>query len=539
MIVPRRRVEERESETPIRTETDQKKDEIIMTGKSNDNSVEDFATSESDAENSERSLGYRTRVATVVVSVVVMLFCAVFWQSVLDFKSKLERNPSLEEFASESYDEPEESDDVVEQTDDWREQLAALYPREEFESDAPQSEVRSTVASDDPASRFNDFVLDFSNSDASDSEPLPVESSSVDDDDAPLPPAPSVARNVRDEVLGLESSSDVASPGESAELEDDDAALVAAAQFDVENPALDDEPLPVAPRTKRSAYAADEDSPAVETNAAPEESAILAELPTVDPSDPLGLESASSLESETELPPAPGTSRASEVSDAKSRVAFAGYSALAESSVAPPPVAADETLGDSSPTVVDETAAVAVAETSAAPVDPAPDDAVSAPEPASGADESPVRLSKAELAAVADAVFAPSYFSRAVGLFGGQDAFSALYFARAARIVSDSASWTPDSWSRVAPIAVSGAPTPKKSQSASASSGEGTTEPDDASDGEAPVDDATAAAIHAKYPTLVGYIERRSIKSPAPLSTVEPNQSATPALPAAASGALQ
>ena len=510
-----------------------------MAGKSNDNSVEDFATSDPDSAVSELSLGYRTRVATVVVSVVVMLFCAVFWQSVLDFKSKIERNPSLEELVAESYDEPDEVDDVVEQTDDWRAQLAALYPREEFESDAPQSEGGPTFASDDRASRFNDFVLEFPISDASDSDSLPNESPFVEADDEPLPPAPSVARNVRDDVLGLESPSDVASSEENADLENDGNALVAAAQFDDETPARDDEPLPVAPRTKRSAYAADEDSLAVKTDPAPQDSAILAELPTVDPSDPLGLESSSSLESETEPPPAPGTSRALEASDAKSPVAFAGYSALAESSVAPTPAAEDEVLDVSSPNAVDETTAVAVAETPSEPVDPAPDDAAPAPESAVVADEAPARPSKAELAAVADAVFAPSYFSRAVGLFGGQDAFSALYFARAARIVSDSASWTPDSWSRVAPIAISGAPTPKKTQSAPAPGVAGTPEPGDASETEPPVDDATAAAIHAKYPTLVGYIERRSIKSPAPLQTVELNPSAPAASPVGAAGALQ
>ena len=485
-----------------------------MTGKSNENCAEDLATSNVDAAIFDRSLGYRTRVATIVVSVVVMLFCAIFWQSVLDFRSKFDRKPLLDELAAESYDELDEPADVVEQTDDWREQLAALYPREEFESDAARS---ATDAANERAARFNAFALDEPSPDALAPETSPI------DDEEPLPPAPSVAKNVRDEVLGLESPSDVASSNENAELNDD--ALVDAARFDSEN----DEPLPAAPRAKRSAYAADDDPLPSDPNDAPEDSAILADLPTVDPSDPLGLESASSLESDAELPAAPG---ASLVGDAKSRVAFAGYSALAESPVATTTEAVAETLAGSSSAL----------ENDVAPEDETFDDSTlavaeeteAAPEP-----EPVARPSKAELEAVADAVFAPSYFSRAVGLFGGQDAFSALYFARAAQIVSDSASWSPDSWSHIAPIAVSGAPTPKKTQTVAAPEEDGASDVGDEPDSNEPIDDATAAAIRAKYPTLVGYIERRSIKSPAPLSTAEPNQSATPAIPAGASGALQ
>ena len=40
--------------------------------------------------------------AAIGVSVSVMLFCAVFWQNVLDFKSKLERELNLNEPAVES-----------------------------------------------------------------------------------------------------------------------------------------------------------------------------------------------------------------------------------------------------------------------------------------------------------------------------------------------------------------------------------------------------------------------------------------------------
>ena len=364
-----------------------------MTGKSNENRAEDLATSNVDAAIFDRSLGYRTRVATIVVSVVVMLFCAIFWQSVLDFKSKLNRKPLLDDLAAESYDELDEPADVVEQTDDWREQLAALYPREEFESDAARS---ATDAANERAARFNAFALDEPSSDALSSKTSPI------DDDAPLPPAPSVAKNVRDDALGLESPSDVASSNENAELN--------------------------APRAKRSAYAADDDPLPSDPNDAPEDSAILADLPTVDPSDPLGLESASSLESDADLPAAPGASLAG---DAKSRVAFAGYSALAESPVATTTEAVAETLAGSSTAL----------ENRVAPEDETFDNSTLAvaDETETAPESEPVaRPRKAELEAVADAVFAPSYFSRAVGLFGGQDAFSALYFARAAQIVSGS-----------------------------------------------------------------------------------------------------
>ena len=49
-----------------------------MTGKSNDVNLDDAATLEKTPAAAEPSLGYRTRVATIAVSVILMLFCAVF-----------------------------------------------------------------------------------------------------------------------------------------------------------------------------------------------------------------------------------------------------------------------------------------------------------------------------------------------------------------------------------------------------------------------------------------------------------------------------
>ena len=49
------------------------------------------------------------------------------------------------------------------------------------------------------------------------------------------------------------------------------------------------------------------------------------------------------------------------------------------------------------------------------------------------------------------AALSPSYFSRAVGLYGGSSNFTALYFARAAELVGDSDAWSPETVSRYLP----------------------------------------------------------------------------------------
>ena len=481
--------------------------------------------------------------AAIGVSVSVMLFCAVFWQNVLDFKSKLERELNLNEPAVESRERDKVADEEIapsgdDKTENWREQLAALYPREEFNVVDSNLESNINDAPDERAARFNEFDPN---------EPTFVEKAPV----ATLPPAPSRSHAYSDDLFDPNSAPD-ASTADSEPPLDDEAALVAAAPFDEDLVARDDAPLPEAPRPNRSAYAPDDDLEEDETPDALENDSFAADATSDDRRDPLGLDAAPT-DAETALPDALDASLALDAGgiaptiqdmldaqdapepetaptrdEARSKVAFTGYAAPAdrvlETSVEEP-IAEATSAPEESPSLVEEQSP-AVAESSSAPdVDAFPtvdesfpndvsESLVAQDVPVEPTSDAPVdRLSEEELAAVANAVFEPSYFSRAVGLFGGQRAFSALYFARAARLVSDATSWSPDSWSRIAPIALAGIPAPRKTTDSSASG--------DADD--APEDDVDADEMHAKYPTLVGYLERRSTASPASQPTAEPN----------------
>ena len=476
--------------------------------------------------------------AAIGVSVSVMLFCAVFWQNVLDFKSKLERELNLNEPTVESRERDKVADEEIapsgdDKTENWREQLAALYPREEFNVVDSNLESNINDAPDERAARFNEFDPN---------EPTFVEKVPV----ATLPPAPSRSHAYSDDLFDPNSTPD-ASIADSEPPLDDEAALVAAAPFDEDLVARDDAPLPEAPRPNRSAYAPDDDLEEDETPDALENDSFVADATSDDRRESLGLDAAPT-DAETALPDALDASLALDAGgiaptiqdmldaqdapepetaptrdEARSKVAFTGYAApadrvpetsveeqspaVAESSSASD-VDAFPTVDESLPNDVSESLVaqdVTVESTSDAPVD---------------------RLSEEELAAVANAVFEPSYFSRAVGLFGGQRAFSALYFARAARLVSDATSWSPDSWSRIAPIALAGIPAPRKTTDSSASGdADDSIDPERVSDDadDAPEDDVDADEMHAKYPTLVGYLERRSTATPASQPTAEPN----------------
>ncbi len=478
--------------------------------------------------------------AAIGVSVSVMLFCAVFWQNVLDFKSKLERELNLNEPTVESRERDDVADEKIapsgdDKTENWREQLAALYPREEFNVVDSNLESNINDAPDERAARFNEFDPN---------EPTFVEKAPV----ATLPPAPSRSHAYSDDLFDPNSAPD-ASIADSEPPLDDEAALVAAAPFDEDLVARDDAPLPEAPRPNRSAYAPDDDLEENETPDALENDLFAADATSDDRRESLGLDAAPT-DAETALPDALDASLALDAGgiaptiqdmldapepetaptrdEGKSKVAFTGYAAPAgqvpETSVEEP-IAEVTSAPEESSNLVEEQSPV-VAESSSAPdVDAFPtvdesfpndvsESLVAQDVPVEPTSDAPVdRLSEEELAAVANAVFEPSYFSRAVGLFGGQRAFSALYFARAARLVSDATSWSPDSWSRIAPIAFAGIPAPRKTTDSSASG--------DADD--APEDDVDADEMHAKYPTLVGYLERRSTATPASQPTAEPN----------------
>ena len=232
--------------------------------------------------------------AAIGVSVSVMLFCAVFWQNVLDFKSKLERELNLNEPAVESRERDKVADEKIapsgdDKTENWREQLAALYPREEFNVVDSNLESNINDAPDERAARFNEFDPN---------EPTFVEKAPV----ATLPPAPSRSHAYSDDLFDPNSTPD-ASTADSESPLDDEAALVAAAPFDEDLVARDDAPLPEAPRPNRSAYAPDDDLEEDETPDALENDSFVADATSDDRRDPLGLDAAPT-DAETALPDA-------------------------------------------------------------------------------------------------------------------------------------------------------------------------------------------------------------------------------------------
>ena len=113
------------------------------------------------------SLALRARVATISVASAGMLFCAVFWPCVLDFKQKIAGN-ALEEngtVAGARVDEKGRGGELSATADrdsDWRSKLDALYPRGNFADErfAPLENERADYADEDPtlrAARFNAF----------------------------------------------------------------------------------------------------------------------------------------------------------------------------------------------------------------------------------------------------------------------------------------------------------------------------------------------------------------------------------------------
>ncbi|MBR0224583.1 MAG: hypothetical protein IJL92_00865 [Thermoguttaceae bacterium] len=486
--------------------------------------VEERATFEND---SALNVTHGTRVATIVVSVVGMLFCAVFWPSVLDFKAKLAEEPSFDGVAVETHDVDATCEPSADETGGWREQLDALYPREDFsiEDDDSAAPLFPETAFDDPnarAARFNDF------------EP----SARLTDRNA--------LESFAEENLSLESLSDDASP------------------LFAEN---DERPLPTEPQDSYMTSSAEETAFEASEN---DENPLLADLATINPDDPLGLDSslpdATSVDASEDalaLPPrdlhvasgatlAPGAPFVEKPVDLVDVQAPAPSDTSGETTTSPGAdsrtgvsTARYDALVNSGSDVDSESIPVASSfarsAAYAAPVEDEIQANVDAPveeleSPSESATKSVVDISEriesetdefSDATSVVGAAFAPSYFSRAVGLYGGQNAFSALYLARAARLVSDSGAWSPGSYSRVTPILLSNTSAPTREQRTSALERD-VEEPVESEQTTLELESAPVSAetMRAKYPTLVGYVERSTVSTPAPLTIVgAPSQS--------------
>ena len=414
------------------------------------------------------SLALRARVATISVASAGMLFCAVFWPCVLDFKQKIAGN-ALEEngtVAGARVDEKGRGGELSTAADrdsDWRSKLDALYPRGNFADErfAPLENERADYADEDPtlrAARFNAFD--------------------------------SLAQDVASNVDPY------------AELSEDDSELIAAAPFD--DPLLDS-PLPTSANPSSAASVPEPSNDGESALARIDDSRYLAsdvepKFPELDSSsgqewnDDVSASSfvspnASSIEpsdalarraSEPLAPREPETSPEDSVSAFQSAEPgfvsnYADVPASDDSYASfdvpdpqgdslgfPAEPSVDAQFVDDSlfPTTNDEFAPLNDA------VPPVNDPLLSAPLPSNSSRVASTRYDApvASLAATSEtpaqesfgatpaenkeptvprlsaseAALSPSYFSRAVGLYGGSSNFTALYFARAAELVGDS-----------------------------------------------------------------------------------------------------
>lgn len=480
------------------------------------------------------SLALRARVATISVASAGMLFCAVFWPCVLDFKQKIAGN-ALEEngtVAGARVDEKGRGGELSAAADrdsDWRSKLDALYPRGNFADErfAPLENERADYADEDPtlrAARFNAF------------DSL----------------AQDVASNVDPYV----------------ELSEDDSELIAAAPFD--DPLLDS-PLPTSANPSSAASVPEPSNDGESSLARIDDSRYLAsdvepKFPELDSSsrhewnDDVSASSfaspnASSIEPSDALarrafePLAP---REPETSPEDSVSAFQSAGSGFVSNYADVPASDDsyasfdvpDPQGDSLgfpaessvdaqfvddslfPTTNDEFAPLNDA------VPPVNDPLLSAPLPSNSSRVASTRYDApvASLAATSEtpaqesfgatpaenkeptvprlsaseAALSPSYFSRAVGLYGGSSNFTALYFARAAELVGDSDSWSPETLSRYLPTAQIDAPQPDAEQDALPT-------PVNAP---ASTPESESLETSSSQTSLVGYIERARVGEP-------------------------
>lgn len=480
------------------------------------------------------SLALRARVATISVASAGMLFCAVFWPCVLDFKQKIAGN-ALEEngtVAGARVDEKGRGGELSAATDrdsDWRSKLDALYPRGNFADErfAPLENERADYADEDPtlrAARFNAFDS-LAQDVASNVDPY-AELSEDDSDliaaapfddpllDSPLPTSanPSSAASV------LEPSND----GESSLARIDDSRYFAS---DVE---------PKFPELDSSSGQEWNDDVSASSFASPNASSI-------EPSDALARRASEPL-----APREPETSPEDSVSAFQSAEPgfvsnYADVPASDDSYASfdvpdpqgdslgfPAEPSVDAQFVDDSlfPTTNDEFAPLNDA------VPPVNDPLLSAPLPSNSSRVASTRYDApvASLAATSEtpaqesfgatpaenkeptvprlsaseAALSPSYFSRAVGLYGGSSNFTALYFARAAELVGDSDSWSPETLSRFLPTAQIDAPQPDAEQDALPT-------PVNAP---ASTPESESLETSSSQTSLVGYIERARVGEP-------------------------
>lgn len=473
------------------------------------------------------SLALRARVATISVASAGMLFCAVFWPCVLDFKQKIAGN-ALEEngtVAGARVDEKGRGGELSAAADrdsDWRSKLDALYPRGNFADErfAPLENERADYADEDPtlrAARFNAFD--------------------------------SLAQDVASNVDPY------------AELSEDDSELIAAAPFD--DPLLDS-PLPTSANPSSAASVPEPSNDGESSLARIDDSRYLAsdvepKFPELDSSsrhewnDDVSASSfaspnASSIEPSDALarrafeplaPREPETSPEDSVSAFQSaEPGFVSNYADVPASDVPDPQgdslgfpaepSVDAQFVDDSlfPTTNDEFAPLNDA------VPPVNDPLLSAPLPSNSSRVASTRYDApvASLAATSEtpaqesfgatpaenkeptvprlsaseAALSPSYFSRAVGLYGGSSNFTALYFARAAELVGDSDSWSPETLSRYLPTAQIDAPQPDAEQDALPT-------PVNAP---ASTPESESLETSSSQTSLVGYIERARVGEP-------------------------
>lgn len=437
------------------------------------------------------SLALRARVATISVASAGMLFCAVFWPSVLDFKQKIAGNAFEESgnVAGARHDEKgseNELSDVANGDSDWRSKLDALYPRGNFADEriSARENQSADYSDEDPtlrAARFNVF-------------------------DA-------LAQNGASSVEPYD------------ELSDDDSELIAAAPFD--DPLLDS-PLPTA-ATPSSAASVPESSDDGESGLARNDdfrylaSDVHPKFPELDSSsrqDWNDDESTPSFQSQNttsganldalarrDADPLATPELESPTGDLFSTVQSAepgfvsNYADLSDVDDACPPF--DDSLGNTSersdyaqfvddsicPTTNDEFAPLNAAvppeedpllstplpsnssrvastrydahvatsyDSDAEPIREEPVPSLAAtqePSAQESVDATPVENKEptVSLQSASKAALSPSYFSRAVGLYGGSSNFTALYFARAAELVGDSDAWSPETVSRYLP----------------------------------------------------------------------------------------
>lgn len=488
------------------------------------------------------SLALRARVATISVASAGMLFCAVFWPSVLDFKQKIAGN-ALEESGTVAGSRVDEKgsdlSDSADRDSDWRSKLDALYPRGNFADELfpPRENQRVDYSDEDPtlrAARFNAF-----DSLAQDDAPSVETYAELSDDDSALIAAAPFDDPLLDSPLPTVASSSsgasVAVPsndGKASVSRNDDFRYLAS-DVDPKFPELDSSPRQDWNDELPTSLSANQNAPSVapsdalarraslEPEIAPRDSfstlqsaeqgfvSNYADVPASDEpyasfddpqGDPLDFPSGSSVDAQfvddSDFPttsdgfaplndpvaPANDPFLSAPLPSNSSRVASIRYDA---------PVA---TSYDSGAEPLREESVASLAATAETPAQESID-----ANPAENKEPTVMRQSASE------AALSPSYFSRAVGLYGGSSNFTALYFARAAELVGDSDAWSPETVSRFFPSPQTGVSQSDANQDALPAP---VNEPASAP---SPTSESELNGTSSSQTSLVGYIERERV----------------------------